>query len=72
MNWKHLKSRFQTQLLFGFFPGVKNVFEAYIEKDEKAYFETAYKDIWGIRFMEGKGRRKKFFDREVILLTNDA
>ena len=60
----------------GFFPGIRNAYEANIENADDAYIENAYKAVpkhnWAIRLREGKGRSKNFHSSMVLLSTNDV
>ena len=61
---------------YGFFPEIRNAYEANIENADDSYTENAYKAVpkhnWAIHLREGKGRSKNLLGSMVMLSTNDV
>ena len=61
---------------YGFFPGIRNAYEANIENADDSYTENAYKAVpkhnWAIHLREGKGRSKNLLGSMVMLSTYDV
>ena len=60
----------------GFFPGIRNAYEANIENADDAHIENAHKAVpkhnWALHLREGKGRSKNLLGSMVMLSTNDV